>query len=434
MPDYDHEIELETGRVKINAALRKTISFVLAGGRGSRLMDLTDNKAKPAVPFAGKYRIIDFPLSNCVNSGIRKIVVPTQYKSHLLIQHVYRSWGFMRAELGEFVSALPAQQQIDENTWYRGTADAVWQNVEIITKSDIDYVLILAGDHVYKQDYSRMLHQHIARGADVSVSCLEVAQEEATRFGVVGVNEEDEIIAFQEKPKDPATIPGKPGRSFASMGIYIFNADFLVKELEIEALSEGTKHDFGGDILPRLLGKSKMYAHRFSHSSVGTEEGAEPYWRDVGTIDSYWEANMDLCDVTPELNLYDEDWPIWTYQAQRPSAKFVFNDMGRTGTATDSIVSGGVIVSGSSISHSLLSSNVRVHSYSTIAESVLLPHVVINRGCRLRKCVVDSRVVLPRDMIIGENKSEDAKYFYVSDNGVTLVTQPMVDKWVADHS
>ncbi|MFV0431773.1 MAG: glucose-1-phosphate adenylyltransferase [Alphaproteobacteria bacterium] len=433
MPDFEHQLERETGRVKINAALRRTISFVLAGGRGSRLLDLTNDRAKPAVHFAGKYRIIDFPLSNCVNSGIRKIVVPTQYKAHRLIQHVYRAWGFMRAELGEFVSALPAQQQIDENTWYRGTADAVWQNTGIIHAADVDYVLILAGDHVYKQDYSRMLHQHIARGADVSVSCLEVATEDASRFGVVSVDSEDRIIAFQEKPKEPATIPGKDDRSFVSMGIYIFNKDFLLKELEREAANEATSHDFGNDILPRILGKCEIYAHRFALSVVGTPEGSEPYWRDVGTIDSYWEANMDFCAVTPELNLYDENWPIWTYKTHRPSAKFVFNDEGRCGMAVDSLVSDGVIISGSKVSNSLISSNVRIHSYGHVDSSILLPGVTIKRHVQLTKCIIDSAVTLPKGIIIGQNKKEDEKYFYVSDKGVTLVTQPMVDAWAKDN-
>ncbi len=430
MPN-DPKIELQTGRVKINAALRRTMAFVLAGGRGSRLMDLTDNKAKPAVPFAGKYRIIDFPLSNCVNSGIRKIVVPTQYKSHLLIQHVYRSWGFLRSELGEFVSALPAQQQVDENTWYRGTADAVWQNKDIMERADVDYILILAGDHVYKQDYSRMLHQHIASKADVTVSCIEVDKNEATRFGVVGVDASDKIIAFQEKPDNPAPIPGKEDRSFASMGIYIFNREFLTEQLDIEAYKEDTQHDFGGNILPRLLGKCKIYAHRFSSSAVGTAKGSEPYWRDVGTIDSYWKASLDLTHVTPELNLYDDDWPIWTYQAHRPSAKFVFDDETRRGYAVDSLISGGVIISGSFIQKSLISTNVRIHSYCEITQSIILPSVQISRGCKIHKTIVDSSVTLPANLTAGFDRTQDEKYFHVTENGVTLITQKMIDKWQA---
>ncbi len=418
--------------VKINTALRQTMAFVLAGGRGSRLMDLTDNKAKPAVPFAGKYRIIDFPLSNCINSGIRKVVVPTQYKSHLLIQHVYRSWGFLRSELGEFVSALPAQQQLDENTWYRGTADAVWQNKNIIEKAAVDYILILAGDHVYKQDYSYMLQEHIARGADVTVSCIEVDKTEASRFGVVEVDENDRIINFQEKPENPATLPHNPDRAFASMGIYIFNREFLVEQLDIEAEKEETKHDFGGDILPRLLHGCNIYAHRFASSAVESQSVNEPYWRDVGTLDSYWEASIDLTQVTPELNLYDETWPIWTYQAHRPSAKFVFDDDTRRGYAVDSLVSGGVIISGSIVKKSLLSTNVRVHSHGSITESILLPSVVVNRGCKIRKTIIDSGVVIPPQLEIGFDRSEDEKYFHVTEGGVTLVTQKMIDKWQAE--
>lgn len=429
----EQSIELQTGRVKINAALRRTMAFVLAGGRGSRLKGLTDNKTKPAVPFAGKYRIIDFPLSNCVNSGIRKIVVPTQYKSHLLIQHVYKAWGFLRSELGEFVSALPAQQQVDENTWYRGTADAVWQNEEIITKSDVDYVLILAGDHVYKQDYSRMLHQHIACGADVTVSCIEVDKTEASRFGIVEVDEDDRIIAFQEKPENPVTIPGKEGRCFASMGIYIFNKNFLIDQLDIEAVREKTAHDFGGDILPRLLGKCKIYAHRFSASVVGAYEGNEPYWRDVGTLDSYWEASIDLTQVTPQLNLYDDDWPIWTYQAHRPSSKFVFDDENRRGYAVDSLISSGVIVSGSLIKKSLISTNVRVNSFCEITESIILPNAVVNRESKIHKAIVDSGVVLPEKLEVGFNREQDEKYFHVTEGGVTLITQKMINQWQMDQ-
>ncbi len=416
----------------INSALRSTIAFVLAGGRGSRLYDLTADRAKPAVYFAGKFRIIDFPLSNCINSGIRKVVVPTQYKAHDLIQHVYRTWGFLRYELGEYVSALPAQQQVDESTWYRGTSDAVWQNKDIIKNSNAEYILILAGDHIYKQDYSKMLYQHIQRGADVSVSCIEVAQNEADRFGVIEIDKESRIIGFEEKPSSPKSMPDKKGTSLISMGIYIFNKQFLIDILDRDTLSDDkTDYDFGKNIIPSCIDKSNIYAHKFIDSCVGSVINDTPYWRDVGTVDSYWETNMDLTNVTPELNIYDDSWPIWTHQAQRPSAKFIFNDDDRRGYAVDSLVSGGVIVSGSKISRSLLSTDVRVHSYCEVTDSILLPAAQISRSVKLNKCIIDANVIVPEGSIIGFDKVNDAQNFYVTEKGVTVVTQSMIDKLVA---
>ncbi len=415
----------------IHTALNRTMAFVLAGGRGSRLKDLTNNRAKPAIPFGGKYRIIDFPLSNCINSSIRRVVVPTQYKSHILLQHVNRAWSFLHSELGEFVWGMPAQQQIDEQTWYRGTADAIFQNLPVFDKKDVDYVLILAGDHVYKQDYSKMLYEHIERGADVSISCVEVSMEEAKRFGIIETNKEGAVLSFQEKPENPICVPGEPDKALASMGIYIFNKDFLIKQLNIEAEKVDTKHDFGGDILPRVLGSCNMYAHRFSSSAIMNEGSTTPYWRDVGTLDSYWEASMDLNHVTPELNLYDEQWPIGTHQVHRPAAKFVFNDDDRRGYAVDSIVSAGCIISGSVIDSSLLSTNCRVHSYCKIHESVLLPNVEVKRHCQLSKVIVDSHVTIPEGAIIGGNPERDKQFFHVTEGGVTLVTKEMIEKYQA---
>ncbi len=409
----------------LNTELKRTMALVLAGGRGTRLMNLTDSEAKPAIPFAGKFRIIDFPLSNCIHSGIRKIAVPTQYKAHSLIQHVQRGWGFLRAELQEFVEIWPAQQQRGEE-WYRGTADAIFQNIDMIRSYDLAYILVLAGDHVYKQNYSRMLAQHIERGADVTVACVEVPKASATQFGVVGVDENDRIVEFLEKPADPPAIPGQPGQSFASMGIYIFNAPVLVDQLERDAADETSSHDFGKDILPYLINKAKVYAHRFKDSCV-RKANQEPYWRDVGTLDAYWAANIDLTRVTPELDLYDEDWPIWTYQAQRPAAKFVFDDEKRRGMAVDSLVSAGCIISGGAVRRSLLFTSVRVNSYSVVEDSVILPFTIVGRRARLRKVVVDRDCVIPEGLVVGEDPELDARRFHRTEAGVTLVTKQMLE-------
>ncbi|WP_142850038.1 glucose-1-phosphate adenylyltransferase [Telmatospirillum sp. J64-1] len=411
---------------EINQRTRRTLALILAGGRGSRLKALTDWHSKPAIPFAGKFRIIDFTLSNCINSGIRRIGVLTQYKAHSLIQHVQRGWGFLRGEFNEFVELLPAQQRTTGENWYKGTADAVFQNLDIIHAHDPEFVLVLAGDHVYKMDYGRMLAAHVARGADVTVGCLEVPVADATSFGVMAVDDEDVVIEFEEKPENPKSIPGRPGIALASMGIYIFNAQFLYDHLAKDADLTESAHDFGKDVIPSLVGRYKVVAHRFQDSCV-VEEDKEPYWRDVGTVDAYWEANIDLTTVTPALNLYDTDWPIWTYQAQLPPAKFVFDADNRRGMAVDSMVSGGCVVSGATVRRSMLFSNVRVNSYSVVEDSVLLPDVDVSRHCRLHRCVVDSGCHIPAGLVVGEDPEEDARRFYRTDKGITLITQSMLD-------
>lgn len=413
--------------VDLNRALKGTLALVLAGGRGSRLRNLTDDEAKPAVPFGGKFRIIDFPLSNCVNSGIRRIAVPTQYKAHTLIHHIQRGWGFFRAEINEFVELWPAQQQTSEESWYRGTADAVFQNLEMVRRHNPDYILVLAGDHVYRQDYSRLIAQHIRRRADCTVSCVEVPRAEAREFGVVGVDDQDNIVSFQEKPADPPGIPDKPDRAFASMGIYVFNADFLIRQLEEDAANPSSDHDFGKNIIPRLVGKARLVAHRFSDSCVMTPGAAEPYWRDVGTVDAYWSANVDLTTITPELDLYDEAWPIWTYQLQKPAAKFVFDSNERRGMAVDSVVSAGCVISGAAVRRSLLFSCVRVNSYSTVEDSVVLPEADIGRHCRIRKAIIGTGCRVPEGLVVGEDPEEDARRFHRTEGGVTLVTKAMLE-------
>lgn len=419
---------MEEANFDLNKALRNTLALVLAGGRGSRLMHLTENQSKPAVSFAGKFRIIDFPLSNCVNSGIRRIGVATQYKAHTLIQHIQHGWSFLRSELMEFVEIWPAQQQTDEVSWYRGTADAVFQNINVIKGHDPQYVLILAGDHVYKQDYGRLIAQHINRGADVTVSCIEVPRKDAHAFGVVNADADGNILGFLEKPEDPPCIPGQPDKSFASMGIYVFNAEFLYEQLHRDNKLEASSRDFGKDIIPYLVGRCKLMAHRFSDSCVVSIGQSEAYWRDVGTIDAYWAANIDLTTVTPSLDLYDTDWPIWTAQAQRPAAKFVFNKGERRGMAIDSLVSAGCVVSGGMVEGSLLFSNVRVNSYALVKDSVILPGCDIGRHARLHKVVMARNCKIPPGMIIGENAEDDARRFYRSEGGVTLVTPPMLEK------
>lgn len=413
--------------VDLNRALKGTLALVLAGGRGSRLRNLTDDEAKPAVPFGGKFRIIDFPLSNCVNSGIRRIAVPTQYKAHTLIHHIQRGWGFFRAEINEFVELWPAQQQTSEESWYRGTADAVFQNLEMVRRHNPDYILVLAGDHVYRQDYSRLIAQHIRRRADCTVSCVEVPRAEAREFGVVGVDDQDNIVSFQEKPADPPGIPDKPDRAFASMGIYVFNADFLIRQLEEDAANPSSDHDFGKNIIPRLVGKARLVAHRFSDSCVMTPGAAEPYWRDVGTVDAYWSANVDLTTITPELDLYDEAWPIWTYQLQKPAAKFVFDSNERRGMAVDSVVSAGCVISGAAVRRSLLFSCVRVNSYSIVEDSVVLPEADIGRHCRIRKAIIGTGCRVPEGLVVGEDPEEDARRFHRTEGGVTLVTKSMLE-------
>ena len=412
---------------EVQAALRATVAIVLAGGRGTRLMQLTDHEAKPAVPFAGKFRIIDFPLSNCVNSGIRRIGVLTQYKGHTLIQHVQRGWGFLKAELSEFIEVWPAQQQISDDAWYRGTADAVFQNLQLISGHEPDYVLVLAGDHVYRQDYAALMAHHIETGADVTVPCIEVPKEEASAFGIVAADGNDVIESFVEKPADPPTIAGDPTRSYASMGIYLFNRDILVEHLNRDAGETGSSHDFGKDLIPFLVPRAKVVAHSFGRSCINSVENPEPYWRDVGTLDAYWEANIDLTTVTPSLDLYDDTWPIWTYQVQRPPAKFVFDDDERRGTAIDSMVSAGCIVSGGTVRRSLLYNNVRVNSYAVVEDTVVLPDSDIGRRAEVRRAVIGPGCQIPEGMTIGSDPEEDARRFNLSPKGITLVTKDMLD-------
>lgn len=400
---------------------KNTLALVLAGGEGSRLKDLTKWRAKPAVPFGGKYRIIDFVLSNCVNSGIRKIGVLTQYKSHSLIRHVQRAWSFMRYEVGEFVELLPAQQRVDKD-WYRGTADALFQNLDIMRRHTPEYVLVLGGDHIYSMDYSKMLMAHVASAADVTIGCIEVPVEEAKGFGVMSVDRHLTITKFTEKPDEPDTLPGKPDTALASMGIYVFSREFLFQKLIEDYDNLESSHDFGKDIIPSVIEDWRVKAFPF------VDDNEKPaYWRDVGTIESFWKANLDLCSITPELNLYDRDWPIWTYQAQMPPAKFTFDDDGRRGEAIDSMIAGGCIISGARIKRSVISSGGRVHSYSLIKDSVLLPRVEVGRHCRIQNAVIDKGTIIPDGMIIGEDPIADAERFYVEpSSGIVLVTPDML--------
>ncbi|WP_294765608.1 glucose-1-phosphate adenylyltransferase [uncultured Rhodoferax sp.] len=408
--------------------VRRTIALVLAGGRGSRLKQLTDRRAKPAVYFGGKFRIVDFALSNCVNSGIRRIGVITQYKSHSLLRHLQRGWSFLRAELNEMVDLLPAQQRVDEEHWYRGTADAIYQNLDIIQSSRPEYVVVLAGDHIYKMDYSLMLKDHVESGAGCTVGCIEVPRQEATAFGVMAVDGARKITDFVEKPANPPAMPGNDAVSLASMGIYIFDSQYLYDLLEDDLANPESSHDFGKDVIPRVVREGRAVAHPFSMSCVSSTPDAEPYWRDVGTIDAFWEANLDLASVTPELDIYDTNWPIWTSQRQLPPAKFVQDADGKHGQTINTMVSGGCIVSGSIVSNSVLFSNVRVHSFCLLDQAVLLPEVTVGRGCRLSKVVVDRGCVLPDGLVIGEDAAADAARFERTENGVVLVTKDMLNR------
>ncbi len=415
-------------RRKTGPLARDAMAYVLAGGRGSRLMELTDRRAKPAVPFGGKSRIIDFALSNALNSGIRRICVATQYKAHSLIRHLQRGWNFFRPERNEGFDILPASQRVSEDQWYAGTADAVFQNLDIILTYSPKYIVVLAGDHIYKMDYELMLQQHVDSGADVTIGCLEVPRMEATGFGVMAVDAKDYITAFVEKPKDPPGIPGNPEVALASMGIYVFETEFLAGLLRRDAVTKGSTRDFGKDIIPYVVKNGTAVAHRFSKSCVRSELENQSYWRDVGTIDAYWEANVDLTDTLPSLDLYDKDWPIWTYSEVTPPAKFVHDLEGRRGLAVSSLVSGGCIVSGSSIRRALLFTDVRVNSFSTLADAVVLPRVYIGRNASLTKVVIDSDVVIPEGLVVGDDPELDAKRFRRSEGGVCLITQPMIDR------
>ncbi len=410
----------------ISTLTKQTLALILAGGRGTRLKDLTNWRAKPAVHFGGKFRIIDFPLSNCINSGIRRIGVVTQYKAHSLIQHIQRGWNFMRGEFGEFVELLPAQQRIKEE-WYKGTADAVFQNIDILRTYDPEYTIILAGDHVYKMDYGKMLASHVLSQADMTVACITVPIEEASAFGVMTVDENNRITGFLEKPANPAPMPGHTDKVLASMGIYVFNTKFLYEQLIRDALDTKSSHDFGHDLIPYLISRYRTVAHRFEDSCVG-EPDVPPYWRDVGTVDAYWEANMELTKVVPDLNMYDKQWPIWTYQAQLPPAKFVFDDAERRGLAVDSLVSGGCVISGATVRRSVLFSDVRVNCYSHVEDSVILPRVTIGENVVLKRVIVDKMCTLPDGLQVGVDPEHDRARFYVSEKGITVITPDMLSQ------
>jgi glucose-1-phosphate adenylyltransferase len=400
---------------------RGTLAIVMAGGRGERLRHLTEDRCKPATPFGGKFRIIDFALSNCVNSGIRQISVLTQYKAHSLIQHIQRGWGYLRGEFGEFVEIIPAQQRRGSD-WYQGTADALWQNMDLIRAHRPLHVLVLAGDHIYKMDYGPMIGFHVEKEADITVGVVEVPVSRAREFGVLGVDDGNRVLNFLEKPRDPPAIPGRPDVAMASMGIYVFNPRLLERLLRADAEDPASAHDFGRNIIPEAIDKLRVFAYPFE--DVRTK--AQNYWRDVGTVDAYYEANLELVQVSPELNIYDEQWPIWTYQEQLPPAKFVFDDPDRRGAAIDSMVSGGCIISGSRVAQSLLFSNVRVHDYSQIEGAVILPRVRVGERCVIRRAIIDEGSLIPDDMQIGVDPAADRERFYVTENGVTLVTPAML--------
>ncbi len=412
----------------ISQITHESMAIVLAGGRGSRLQHLTNWRAKPAMPFAGKFRIIDFTLSNCVNSGIRRIGIATQYKAQSLIYHLQRGWSFLDGRLGEFLDLLPAQQQLGES-WYSGTANAVFQNLDVLRRNHPKYIIILSGDHVYKMDYGQLLAYHVEKEADLTVACIDVPLEDARSFGVISIDEQQRVTQFNEKPLDPQPIPGRPDRALASMGVYVFNARFLYEQVVRDSDDMQSSHDFGKDIIPHVVPRYRVVAHDFAGSCVGGLEG-KPYWRDVGTVDAYYEANMDVTQVTPELNLYDENWPIWTYQEQLPPAKFVFDDVDRRGMAVDSLVSGGCIISGAQVRRSLLFSGVRVEHCSVVEDSVILPKVQIGRNVKLRRVILDKRCSIPDGLAIGMDPDQDKRRFLVTDKGITLVTPEMLGQQV----
>lgn len=434
-PLYDDRPQ--TGRTDprfVSTLTKHTLALVLAGGRGTRLQNLTDGCAKPAVPFGGKYRIIDFTLSNCVNSGVRRIAVATQYMSHSLIQHLQRGWSFLDGRFHEFIEILPASQQSVDGSWYRGTADAVYQNINILRRNAPAYVLVLSGDHIYKMDYGRMLAGHVSSNAELSVACVEVPLDEASAFGIMGVAPGGRVTRFVEKPAHADPMPGKPGSALASMGVYIFNAPILNALLERDASDASSEHDFGKNLIPYCVANHRVHAHRFDESCVNVPWGGKPYWRDVGTIDAYWEANMELAKVAPELNLYDQEWPIWTYQEQLPPAKFIFDDDTRRGMAVDSLIADGTIISGATVRRAVLFPGVRVNSFARVEDSVLLPDVQVGRHALLRRCVVDKQTVIPEGLRIGFDAAEDRRHFYVSPAGITLVTPEMLGQKVLHPS
>ncbi len=411
-----------------NRIANRTMAFVLAGGRGSRLRELTDRRVKPAVYFGGKTRIIDFALSNALNSGIRKIAVATQYKAHSLIRHCQRGWNFFRAERNEFLDILPASQRFDESMWYRGTADAVAQNIDIVDSYEVDYVLILAGDHIYKMDYERMVRHHAASGADVTIGCLTVPRAEASAFGVMAVDDSDRITSFLEKPADPPGLPDDPDQCLASMGIYVFRWDYLRELLITDMQNAGSSHDFGNDLIPEIVARGGAQAHRFTDSCVRASPEAPAYWRDVGTVDAFWKANIDMTDFTPDLDLWDKSWPIWTYSEGAPPAKFIHDQEGRRGSAVSSMVSGGCIISGTEIRRSLLFTQVHTNSFSVLHGAVVLPYANVARHARLTNVVIDRGVQIPAGLVVGEDPEEDARWFRVTEGGITLITQTMLDR------
>ena len=413
---------------KPNARLSsQAMAFVLAGGRGSRLKELTDRRAKPAVYFGGKTRIIDFALSNALNSGVRKMAIATQYKAHSLIRHMQRGWGFFRAERNEYLDILPASQRVSETQWYLGTADAVTQNIDIVDSYGVKYIIVLAGDHIYKMDYEIMLRQHVDSAADVTIGCLTVPRKEASAFGVLDVDKTGRITAFLEKPKDPPGMPGDPDHTLASMGIYVFDWAFLRDLLIRDAEDDNSSHDFGNDLIPSIVKNGKAMAHQFSESCVKSGLEEEPYWRDVGTIDAFWQANIDLTDFIPKLDIYDSSWPIWTYAEIVPPAKFIHDEDGRRGSAVSSLVSGDCIVSGSEVRNSLLFTGVRSHSWSSLDYAVVLPYVTVNRNARLTNCVIDRGVIIPEGLVVGEDEEDDARWFRRTDAGIVLITQDMLN-------
>ena len=409
---------------------QRSMAFVLAGGRGSRLKELTDNRVKPAVPFGGKARIIDFALSNAMNSGIRKIAVATQYKAHSLIRHTQRGWNFFRAERNEFLDVLPASQRDGTENWYKGTADAVTQNIDIIDSYNVDYVIILAGDHIYKMDYEIMLRQHFESQASGTVGCLTVTRADAAAFGVMATDQDGRITSFLEKPADPPGTPEDPNVSLASMGIYVFDWSYLRDLLQKDATDPNSTHDFGNDLIPQIVETGKAMAHRFDESCVRAD-GSPAYWKDVGTVDAFWEAHIDMTNFVPELDLWDETWPIWTYNEAVPPAKFIHNENGRRGMAISSMIAGGCIISGTEVRNSVLFTNVQTNSYAVLDHAVVLPDVEVNRSATLRNVVIDRGVVIPEGLTVGEDREEDAKWFRVTDKGVTLITQDMLDKRAA---
>ncbi|PJC23261.1 MAG: glucose-1-phosphate adenylyltransferase [Comamonadaceae bacterium CG_4_9_14_0_8_um_filter_57_21] len=413
----------------VSQLTRNSFALILAGGRGSRLHELTDFRAKPAVPFGGNFRIIDFTLSNCVNSGVRRVGVATQYKAQSLIRHLQLGWSFLDGRLNEFIEIMPAQQQSSDELWYQGTADAVFQNLREIRHARPEYVLILSGDHIYRMDYGRVLAAHVAHQADLTVACIEVPLNEASSFGVMSVDSENRVVDFTEKPAKPLPMPGTHDKALASMGIYVFNANFLYEQLLRDADDPKSSHDFGKDIIPHCVKRYRTYAQNFSESCVA-EPGKPAYWRDVGTLDAYWAANLDLVQVTPDLDLYSENWPIWTWQPQTPPAKFVFDDDARRGKAVDSMVAGGCIVSGAIVRRSMLFSGVHVHSYASIEDSMVLPNVQVGRHCVLKKCIVDKNSRIPDGTVIGVDPVQDKKRFRVTDSGITLVTKEMLGQGV----